>query len=362
MNFASDNAVGVAPEILAAIAAANAGGALAYGNDAVTRRLEQRFAELFEHEVAVFLVPTGTAANALAIAHLAPPWGAVLCHSEAHIATDECGAPEFFGGGIKLVGLPGEACKIVPATLEASLAQGRWGGPHHVTPAVLSLSQATEAGTIYRPAEVRALAELAHARGLAVHMDGARLANALARLAVSPAQATWQAGVDVLSFGATKGGALAAEAVLFFEPARAAGMQERRKRAGHLVSKHRFVAAQMEAFLADDLWLRLARNANAMADRLGKGLTTAGYPPAWPVEANEVFVALPQEICERLQQAGASFYPWTSDSLPKGATPRDGSKGDGSTVIRLVCSFATAAVDVDGLLSTVTSHNTTKPH
>ena len=187
MNFASDNAVGVAPEILAAIAAANAGSALAYGNDVVTRRVEQRFAELFEHEVAVFLVPTGTAANALAIAHLAPPWGAVLCHSEAHIATDECGAPEFFGGGIKLIGLPGEACKIVPATLKTLLAEGQWGGPHHVSPAVLSLSQATEAGTIYRPAEVRALAEVAHARGLAVHMDGARLVNALARLAVSPA-------------------------------------------------------------------------------------------------------------------------------------------------------------------------------
>jgi threonine aldolase len=353
MNFASDNAVGVAPEILAAIAAANSGGALAYGNDAVTRRVEQRFAELFEHEVAVFLVPTGTAANALAIAHLAPPWGAVLCHSEAHIATDECGAPEFFGGGIKLIGLPGEACKIAPATLETSLALGQWGGPHHVSPAVLSLSQATEAGTIYRPDEVRALADIAHARGLSVHMDGARLANALARLAVSPAEATWKAGVDVLSFGATKGGALAAEAVIFFESVRAAGMQERRKRAGHLVSKHRFVAAQMEAFLADDLWLRLARHANAMADRLGKGLTVAGYAPAWPVEANEVFVTLPQGICERLQQGGATFYPWTSDSLPRGGTPQSVGKHDGSTMIRLVCSFATAVADVDRFLATV---------
>jgi threonine aldolase len=348
MNFASDNAVGVAPEILAAIAAANAGGALAYGNDAVTRRVEQRLGELFEHEVAVFLVPTGTAANALAIAHLAPPWGAVLCHSEAHIATDECGAPEFFGGGIKLIGLSGEACKIAPATLKTLLAEGQWGGPHHVSPAVLSLSQATEAGTIYRPDEVRALADLAHARGLSVHMDGARLANALARLAGSPAEATWKAGVDVLSFGATKGGALAAEAVLFFEPARAAGMQERRKRAGHLVSKHRFVAAQMEAFLADDLWLRLARHANAMADRLGAGLTAAGFAPAWPVEANEVFVTLPKEICERLQRAGASFYPWTSDSLPKGGTIRDGS-----IMIRLVCSFATVVADVDCFIVTL---------
>jgi threonine aldolase len=348
MNFASDNAAAVAPEILAAIAAANEGSALAYGNDAVTRRVEQRFAELFEHEVAVFLVPTGTAANALAIAHLAPPWGAVLCHAEAHVATDECGAPEFFGGGIKLIGLPGEACKVAPATLKAALTEGQWGGPHHVSPAVLSLSQATEAGTIYRPDEVRALADIAHSRGLSVHMDGARLANALARLNASPAEATWKAGVDVLSFGATKGGALAAEAVIFFEPARAAGMQERRKRAGHLVSKHRFVAAQIEAFLANDLWLRLARHANVMADRLSNGLAAAGHSPAWPVEANEIFVSLPQKICERLQQAGATFYPWTSESLAEGKTVRVGSM-----MIRLVCSFATTATDVDRFLATV---------
>ena len=350
MNFASDNAAAVAPEILAAIAAANEGSALAYGNDAVTRRVEQRFAELFEHEVAVFLVSTGTAANALAIAHLAPPWGAVLCHAEAHIATDECGAPEFFGGGLKLIGLPGEGCKIAPDTLKASLAEGQWGGPHHVSPAVLSLSQSTEAGTIYRPHEVLALADVAHARGLGVHMDGARLANAIARLNASPAEATWKAGVDVLSFGATKGGALAAEAVVFFEAARAAGMQERRKRAGHLVSKHRFVAAQIEAFLADDLWLRLARHANSMADRLGEGLAEAGYSPAWPVEANEVFVTLPQGICERLQRAGATFYPWTSDSVPKSRTALGGGN-----MIRLVCSFATKAAEIDRFLAMVKS-------
>src|SRR5438874_7405513 len=159
MNFASDNTAGIAPEILAAIARANEGFALAYGNDAWTKRVERRFAELFEHEVAVFLVPTGTAANALALAHLAPSWGAVLCHAESHIATDECGAPEFFGGGIKLIGLPGEAGKIAPATLEAALAERQWGGPHHVTPAVLSLSQSTESGTVYRVDEIRALAE-----------------------------------------------------------------------------------------------------------------------------------------------------------------------------------------------------------
>src|SRR3954467_799702 len=217
MNFASDNTAGVAPEILAALARANEGSALAYGNDAWTERVERRFSEVFEHEVAVFLVSTGTAANALALAHLTPPWGAVLCHAESHIATDECGAPEFFGGGIKLVGLAGEAGKIAPETLEAALARGQWGGPHHVSPAVLSLSQATEAGTVYQVDEIRELAGIAHAHGVAVHIDGARIANALARMNASPAQATWMAGIDVLSFGATKGGALAAEAVVFFD-------------------------------------------------------------------------------------------------------------------------------------------------
>ena len=293
MNFASDNAAGIAPQILAAISRANVGAALAYGQDAWTRRVEARFAEIFAHDVAVFLVPTGTAANALALAHLTPPWGAVLCHHEAHIATDECGAPEFFGGGIKLVGLAGEAGKIAPDTLRRALDAGQWGGPHHVSPAVLSLSQATEAGTIYRPDEIRELAEIAHARGLALHVDGARIGNAIARMNASPAQATWMAGVDALSFGATKGGALAAEAVVFFDPARGAKMSERRKRGGHLVSKHRFLAAQIEAYLADDLWLELARHANAMADRLAAGLAAEGLVPVWPVEANEVFVALP---------------------------------------------------------------------
>src|SRR5215475_6111960 len=342
MNFASDNAVGVAPEILAAIAAANEGAALPNGNDAVTRRLEQRFAELFEHEVAVFLVPTGTAANALAVAHFAPPWGAVLCHAEAHIATDECGAPEFFGGGIKLIGLSGVACKITPATLKASLAEGQWGGPHHVSPAVLSLSQATEAGTIYRPDEVRALADVAHAGGLGVHMDGARIGNAIARMNASPAQATWMAGVDALSFGATKGGALAAEAVVFFDPARGAKMPERRKRGGHLVSKHRFLAAQIEAYLADDLWLELARHANAMADRLAAGLAAADLVPVWPVEANEIFVVLPPQIDARLKAAGASYHPWTTDARSTGVAPaRD------ATLVRLVTSFATTADEVD---------------
>jgi threonine aldolase len=342
MNFASDNAAGISPEILAAISRANEGAALAYGGDAWTRRVEARFAEVFARDVAVFLVPTGTAANALALAHLTPPWGAVLCHAEAHIMTDECGAPEFYGGGLKLIGLAGQAGKIVPETLRRALDRGQWGGPHHVSPTVLSLSQATEAGTTYRPDEIRQLAEIAHAREMLVHIDGARIGNALARMNASPAQATWEAGVDVLSFGATKGGALAAEAVVFFDPARGAKMPERRKRGGQLISKHRFLAAQIEAYLADDLWLRLARHANAMADRLAAGLVAAQFIPVWPVEANEVFVALPSVVDKRLRAAGASYYPWMTDSLP------DGMELDrNKMLVRLVTSFATTADEVD---------------
>jgi threonine aldolase len=341
MNFASDNTAGIAPEILAAIAQVNEGFSLGYGQDNATARARRRICEIFEREAAVFLVPTGTAANALALAQLSPPWGAVLCHAESHLITDECGATEFFGGGLRLVPLSGEACKITPDGLEQALAQGRWGGPHHVTPSVLSLSQATEAGTIYRVDEIRALSAIAERHGLAVHMDGARFANALVRTNASPAEVTWRAGIDVLSLGATKAGALAAEAVVFFDPARVAGMDERRKRGGHLVSKHRFIAAQFDAFFADDLWLRLARHANAMADRLAAGLRAAGVAPVWPVEANEVFVILPRRTDARLKAAGASYYPWNSESLPGGVTiARD------AVLLRLVTSFATTEREI----------------
>jgi threonine aldolase len=341
MNFASDNTAGIAPEILDAIARANEGFALGYGHDDWTAAVEARIAEIFEREVAVFLVPTGTAANALAVAHLSPPWGALVCHAESHLAVDECGAPEFFGGGLKLITLPGEAAKIAPRTLTAALGVGR-GAPHGVTPSVLSLTQATEVGTVYGAVEVRALADIAHARGLAVHMDGARFGNAIARLGVTPAQATWKAGVDVLSFGATKGGAMAAEAIVFFEPARAAGMDSRRKRGGHLVSKHRFAAAQFEAYLRDDLWLRLARHANAAADRLAARLAAVQIHAVWPVEANEVFVALPNDADIRLKAAGATYYPWPTESLPRNTVI-----GDGRVLVRLVTSFATTDAEID---------------
>jgi threonine aldolase len=344
MYFASDNTAGIATPILEAIGKANTGYALGYGNDDWTKRVEQRFEEIFEKEVAAFLVPIGTVANALAIAHLSPPWGAVLCHAESHVATDECGAPEFFGGGIKLVGLKGEGAKISAATLRSALEDGQWGGPHHVTPSVLSLSQATECGTIYRVAEIRELTEIAHRHGVMVHVDGARLGNALARMNVSPAEATWKAGVDALSFGATKGGAMGAEAVIFFDPKRGAEMLSRRKRGGALASKHRFIAAQMEAYLADDLWMKLARHANDMADALSVGLTAAGCKPVWPVEANEVFAPLTAAMDKKLKAAGAMYYPWPADGLPKDRI-----------LVRLVTSFQTTKDDVEKFLAIVRS-------
>ncbi len=344
MYFASDNTAGMAPEILDALVKANTGYALGYGNDAWTKRVEQCLAEMFEKEIAVFLMPTGTVANALAIAHLTPPWGAVLCHEGSHIATDECGAPEFFGGGTKLVGLRGDGAKISAATLSAALEQGAWGGPHHVSPSVLSLSQATECGTIYRVAEIKELADIAHKHEVAVHMDGARLGNALARMNVSLAEATWKAGVDVLSFGATKGGTMGAEAVIFFDAKHGANMPGRRKRGGATASKHRFIAAQFEAFLKDDLWLRLARHANDMADALAGGLTAAGCKPIWPVEANEVFAPIALEADKKLKAAGAMYYPWPDAGMNIGAD---------RILVRLVTSFQTTQADVDKFLAIV---------
>jgi threonine aldolase len=348
MNFASDNTAGIAPEFLEAITRANDGFALGYGNDALSLRAERLLAEYFEHDVAAFFVTTGTAANSLALAHLCPPWGAVLCHAESHIMTDECGAPEFFGGGLRLIGLPGAGCKLSPDTVAAAIVRYSGHRPHQSNAAVLSLTQASEAGTTYRPEEIAALASVAHAHGLKVHVDGARFTNAVQRLDVSPAELTWKSGVDAMSFGATKAGGMGAEAVVLFDPAAAGFLPERRKRAGHLLSKHRFVAAQFEAFLTGDTWRRLASRGNAMASRLADRLTAAGHPPVWPVEANLVFVLLPKALDPRLKAAGATYYIRHSHSLPPGreTAPEE-------MLVRLVTSFATTEDEIDRFVALV---------
>lgn len=345
MLFGSDNWAGAADEVMAAVQRANDGLMPSYGGDPITRRVEQQFAELFGHEVAVFMVATGGAANGLALSALTPPWGMVLCHQESHVQMDECAGPEFFTGGAKLLPMPGFAAKLDVETLRRTLT-GMPGRPPHGAPAAaLSLTQATECGTVYTPDELRALCGFAHQRGLRVHMDGARFANAVAVLGCHPADLSWRAGVDVLCFGGSKNGALAAEAVLFFDPALAQDFAFRRKRSGHLWSKQRFLSAQFEALLDDSLWLRLAAHANAMAQRLARGLGAIdGVRVVYPTEVNEVFAVFPDGVAERLRGEGAAFYPWI--------TPGDPGLGP---MQRLICSFRTREDEVDRFLERVRS-------
>ncbi|MEQ8968689.1 MAG: beta-eliminating lyase-related protein [Azospirillaceae bacterium] len=336
MIFQSDNVSGAAPEILDALARGMVGTAVSYGADPATARLEAALAEVFETEdLAVLPIATGSAANALALALLCPPWGAIYNEAHAHIAVDECGAPEFYTGGAKLVGLAGDHGKLAPGDLEDALAASGKGDVHQVQPAALSLTQATECGTVYTVAEVAALAAVARAHGLGVHMDGARFANAVAATGAAPADLTWRAGVDILSFGGTKNGCLAAEAVILFgrDPAREWEAGLRRKRAGHLVSKMRVISLQLEAYLADGLWLDLARRANARARRLGEGLATLpGGAPIHPVEANEVFAPLPATVLAAFDAAGVGWARWDA------------------TTARMVCAFDTTDADVDHAL------------
>jgi threonine aldolase len=343
MNFASDNTSGAHPKVLQALSAVDAGPAMPYGNDPVTERACRRLAEVFEHDrLAAYPLATGTAANALSLACLTPPWGAVFCHRDSHINTDECGAPEMMTGGAKLIPLDGDHGKLTPAALEAALAGAHPGFVHAVQPHVLALTQATEAGTVYTPDEVAALAEIAHARGLTVQMDGARFANALLTLGCTPAEITWKAGVDVLAFGATKNGTLGAEAAVFFRPDLAQGFEYRRKRAGHLVCKMRYLSAQLEAYLADDVWLLNAGHANDLARRLGDGLARLeGCRLLHPVEANEVFAEVPTALADGLEAAGFGFYRWGA-----------GGAADGTVGIRLVASWTSEPASVDSLLHT----------
>ncbi len=308
MDFRSDNHAGAAPEILAALAAANEGPAAAYGNDDWTAKVQERFAELFETEVQVFPVATGSAANALALSAMSPPWGVIYCHRDAHVQVDECGGPEFFTGGAKLLALEGDDGKIDAAALEGAIFGS--GVVHHAQPAGVTITQASECGTLYRAEEILEIASVCRRHELGLHMDGARFANALAGLNCTPAEVTWKAGVDLLTFGATKNGCFAAEALAVFRPDLAETLAFRRKRAGHLFSKMRFLSAQLLAYLDDDLWLENARHANAMAGQLAKSLQKAGGRLAYPVEANEIFIHLPDDLAESLRKKGAQFYPW----------------------------------------------------
>jgi threonine aldolase len=332
IDFRSDNTHGTSPEILASLARWSDGTLTSYGDDPLTEQLRARCRDIFETDLEIFPVASGTAGNALAIAALSPPWGAVFCHEHAHVHRDEMGAPEFFTGGAKLVDIPGADGKLHPDGLRAAIG-GIARERRAARPACVSLTQATEAGTIYRPDEVRELCSIAHEAGCLVHVDGARFANAVVSSNASPADLTWRAGVDILVLGATKNGALAAELIVVFDPALAGDLPVRWQRSGHRLSKMRFLSAQLDPYLADDLWLRNARHANALAARLGAAL---GDAVIRPVEANIVFARFTPEQSAALRAEGFAFYEWPLFDEES---------------VRLVCGFSTSAEDVDAFIA-----------
>ncbi len=310
-SFASDNAAPAHPKILAAVAACNEGFAAPYGADELSRRLDRAYSDVFERETYVFPVASGTAANGLALASVTPPYGVVFCHELSHIVVSEAGAVEFYSGGGRLVLLKGEHSKLLPETFASAL---RGYGPsalHQMQAASLSLTQATDRGTVYTLDELKALAGVARSAGLRVHMDGARFANALVHLKATPAEMTWKSGVDIVSFGTTKNGTMMAEAVLVFDKTLAEMVRIRHKRAGFLQSKMRYFAAQLLAYLEGGLWLENARAANASAQRIGARLaTTPGITLAHPVEANQIFAHIAADRCQQLRDHGIEFRTW----------------------------------------------------
>jgi len=338
-TFASDNISSACPEVMDALAKANEANSASYGEDPWTKDLAGRLEEIFEKPVTVFPVTTGTAANALALSTLTPAFGKIFCHELAHINTDECGAPEMFTGGAKLIDMPGANGRITAQALEETIYGV--GNVHHAQPSTVSITQACESGTVYSLEEIEAIATVAHAHGLNMHMDGARFANALVTLEVSPAQMTWQAGIDVLSFGGTKNGCLAAEAVVFFKPELVGDFPFLQKRAGQLLSKSRFISSQFTGYLTDDAWLRNAGQANTMAQRLSKGLAELpGLELAYPTQSNEVFVSMPAALIERLSEQGLAV---NDEEL------------DGKAV-RFVTAWNTTESQVDDLLAVLADH------
>jgi len=340
MNFRSDNEVGAHPLIIDAVSRAfRAGPVHSYGADEWTQKVEQRLRQIFQKpDLVSFPVATGTAANVLALSCCTPPWGSIYSHPTAHIAVDEANAPEFYTGA-KLEPIDGPAGKIDSKKLANALAQPVYGVVHHPQPSVVSITQATECGTAYAPEEIAAIATSTHRQGLKLHMDGARFANALSFIDCSAAELSWQAGVDVLSLGATKNGAMGAEVVIFFDADLAKEFEFRRKRGGHLFSKMRLLSSQLDAYFTDGLWLSNAKHANTMARRLVAGLSTMkGTSLLYPVDANEIFVVLPAHMHDALQAAGAQYHPWPSDR-------------PGERAFRLVTAFDTDPADIDKFLS-----------
>ena len=340
VKFASDNVAGACPEVLDAIIKANDGDSTPYGNDQISTELQDKFSEIFEKEVIVFPTASGTAANALALSTMTPSFGNIYCHKMSHINTDECGAPEFYTGGGKLVTLQGIKGKITAEELDEAIT-GK-GIVHHTQPSSVSITQVCETGEVYQLDEIKKISDVAHNHNLNMHMDGARFANALVSLDVTPAEMTWKSGIDVLSFGATKNGCLAAEAIIFFKKDLVGNVAFLMKRAGHLLSKMRFVSAQLDAYITNDVWIKNAKHANKMGKKLSDGLISQpDINLSFPTEANEVFATFPKNKIEHLNSEG---YTINEDEW------------DGKAV-RLVAAWNTKDNDVDEFLNILNKTN-----
>ena len=340
VKFASDNVAGACPEVLDAIIKANEGDSTPYGNDQISTELQNKFSEIFEKEVIVFPTASGTAANALALSTMTPSFGNIYCHKMSHINTDECGAPEFYTGGGKLVTLQGVKGKITAEELDEAIT-GK-GIVHHTQPSSVSITQVCETGEVYQLDEIKKISDVAHNHNLNIHMDGARFANALVSLDVTPAEMTWKSGIDVLSFGATKNGCLAADAIIFFKKDLVGNVAFLMKRAGHLLSKMRFVSAQLDAYISNDVWIKNAKHANKMGKRLSEGLNThSDINLSFPTEANEIFATFPKNKIDHLNSEG---YTINEDEW------------DGKDV-RLVTAWNTKDNDVDEFLNILNKTN-----
>ncbi len=350
LYFGSDNSVGASAPVMQAILEANQAGPMAtYGSDPYSQRACEAICKLFECQASVFFVPTGTGANALALAQITPRWGGIFCTQESHIAADEANAVEYATGGARLFTLPSLGGKLEPDVLASALAELPNHPPHNAHRAALSLTNLTEGGRAYTPTEVKALTDIAKGAGLLVHMDGARFANAIASVGCAPADVTWRAGVDVLGFGATKGGAQQAEAIIFFNEKLAADFDYRRKQAGQLVSKSRYMGAQFSAWLENGHWLDLSRHANQMATDLSTALTQSPQVRLlWPVDGNEIFAVLPRHLHDKLQAAGVIYYEWPSAALPQALKPKAEE-----VVVRFVTSWQTTSEQVQQLIGLV---------
>lgn len=342
MIFTSDNWAGAHPAIAKALANKADGFAAAYGASELDRQVERTFNEIFGREVSVFFVGTGTAANSIALASASKPGGVAFCHAQAHIMEDECGAPEFFSGGTRLAPVRGPSGKMNPDSLVQTIARYPADFIHHGQPVAVSLTQATESGTVYTRGEIEAISTIAHSKDLLMHMDGARFANALVALGLTPAEMTVDSGIDILSFGGTKNGCWCAEALVVFNPDKATQIPYLRKRGAQLFSKSRFIAAQFAAYFENGLWLELAGHSNTMADLLRQGVGASNRARlAWDSQANELFVILPNETTGKLRENGAQFYDWPVP-VDCPVVP-DTDEG----LFRLVTSFATTREDVE---------------